>query len=69
MLKLLLVFVLITMTAVHDFVVGPLGRNRQLAAVRGVAPPTVERGTPWLGLAILVLSLVIILVAVNMRSF
>ena len=69
MLKILLVFVLMAMAAVYDFVVGPLGRNRQLAARRGAAPPPVERATPWLGMAILGLSLAIVLLAVNLRVY
>jgi copper resistance protein D len=68
MLKLLLVFILMGMTGVHDFVVGPLGRNRQIAA-RREALTAVDPGSPWLGLAILALSLVLILVAVNLRSY
>lgn len=68
MFKLLLVFILMGMTAVHDFVVGPLGRNRQIAA-RREAVTTVDPGSPWLGLAILALSLVLVLVAVNLRSY
>jgi putative copper export protein len=68
MLKLLLAFILMGLTAVHDFVVGPLGRNRQIASRRSVTTP-VDPGSPWLGLAMLALSLVLILVAVNLRVY
>ncbi len=68
MIKLLLVLILVALTAIHDFVVGPQGRNRTQPAVRGTLASSAKPPSPWLGLSILLLSLAIIFISVKLAS-
>jgi putative copper resistance protein D len=65
MLKLFLVLVLIALTGIHDFILGPPGGSPGRGAARGTGGGAdAATGRRWLGAGILALSLAIVFIAV-----